>query len=393
LDADVIVEGAGPAGSAVACDLARRGVDVLLLDREAFPRDKTCGDGVPPGSIEILNALGMGDKIRSAGFYPIRGIRIGSPSGRTWDAAFRAKRAGAEFYVAPRREFDALIQGHAVESGARFERAAVKSPVFDGDRVVGVRVEGNGRERRLESRIVVAAGGATSAIARALRPGPKPPGRHRSVAIRAYVEGIETLANRVEFYFDKAFLPGYGWVFPLGADRANVGVIVRVDRYRKGAASLEELMTRFLESRAIGGRLKRGYRVENRRSWQLPNGSGRPARKAYDGALLVGDAASLVDPLTGEGIHNALVSSRVAASVIGEAISAGDPSFSRLAAYDARCGEALGPLLVRSSRVQSWVARAPWWVDLLFSVADANPSQTESILNRLSSDFVVRVDD
>jgi geranylgeranyl reductase family protein len=392
LDADVIVVGAGPAGAATACDLARRGVDVLLLDRKTFPRDKTCGDGVPPGSIEILNEFGMADKIRSAGFYPIRGVRIGTPAGRMWETSFRAKREGAQFYVAPRAQFDALIQRHAVESGARFVQGGVKAPIFEDGRVTGVRAVTNGRATELRSRVVVGADGATSALARALRQRPRPPDHHRSVAIRAYVGGIETLPNRIEFYFYKRFVPGYGWVFPLGPDRANVGVVMRVDRYRKAGASLEALLAEFLQSPAVEDRLHRGYRIENAESWQLPNGAADRFDNAFDGAVLVGDAASLVDPLTGEGIHNALVSAKLAVEVVGGAIERGDTSLKSLSAYDRECAAVLGPQLRRSYRVQSWVARAPWWVDLLFSMADAAPSQFEAFLNRMSSDFVVRVD-
>jgi geranylgeranyl reductase family protein len=392
VDADVMVVGAGPAGASAACALARRGVDVLLIDRKEFPRDKTCGDGVPPGSIEILNDLGMGDKIRAAGFYPIHGIRIGAPAGRTWETSFRAKRDGAQFYVAPRAQFDSLIQSHAVESGARFLQGGVKAPIEENGRVTGVRAVANGRAAELRSQVVIGADGATSAVARALRPTTRSPEHHRSIAIRAYVDGIETLPNRVEFYFYKRFVPGYGWVFPLGRERANVGVVMRADKYRSAGASLRELMTEFLASPAVASRLRPGHRVDNVESWQLPNGAVDRFRNAFDGALLVGDAASLVDPLTGEGIHNALVSAKIAAEVIGGAIERGDTSMKSLSEYDRRCGRVLGPPLRRSYRIQSWVARAPWWVDLLFSMADAAPRQFEAFLNRMSSDFVVRVD-
>jgi geranylgeranyl reductase family protein len=363
----------------------------LLLDRKVFPRDKTCGDGVPPGSIEILNALGMADKIRSAGFYPINGIRIGSPSGGTWETAFRPKRTGAEFYVAPRAQFDALIQSHAVESGARFVEADVRRVLIENDRVVGVVAVVDGRETAFRARAVIGADGATSAIARSLQTDVKRPERDRSVAIRAYVDGIETLPNRVEFYFYRKFVPGYGWIFPLGPDRANVGVIMRVDRYRRAGATLEELLESFLKTPAVEGRLHRGHRRERAAAWQLPNGSRRPSRKSFPGALLVGDAAALVDPLTGEGIHSALVSARIAAEVAARAVDAGDASHSALSEFDRRCDAALAGLLRRSYFISRSVALAPWWVDLLFALANANPRRFESFLNRSSTDFVVDI--
>jgi flavin-dependent dehydrogenase len=196
----------------------------------------------------------------------------------------------------------------------------------------------------------------------------------------------------VEFYYYRRFLPGYGWVFPLGPDRANVGVVVRVDRYREAGVSLDRLLEQFLESPALAGRLRPGHRIRNVASWQLPNAAPAPMTNAFDGAVLVGDAASLVDPLTGEGIHNALASAALAARVIGGAIRAGDTSHAQLSRYDTLCDRELGPLISRSNRFHRWVDRAPWWVDLLFSLAGAAPGWTQSILNRISSDFVVRVD-
>ena len=392
MDADVIVVGAGPAGAATACGLARDGFDVLMLDRRSFPRDKPCGDGVPPGSIAILNSLGMADKIRSAGFYPVSGIRLGSPAGRTWDASFEPKREGTQFYIAPRARLDALIQRHALASGARFLQCAVKGVLTANGRITGVRAAADGREESLTARVVVGADGATSAIARALRTGPKPPARRRSVAIRAYVNGIDTIAHRVEIYLHRRLLPGYAWVFPLGPDRANVGVVVRADRYRAVGASLERLLDEFMHSPAIAGRLRSGHQLRGAASWQLPCAATAAMRNSYDGALLVGDAASLVDPLTGEGIHNALVSARLAAAAVGEALGAGDTSHRALATYDRRCEAVLGPLVSRSRRVHNWIDRATWWIDPLFWLAGAAPRRTESILNRMSTDFVVRVD-
>jgi geranylgeranyl reductase family protein len=389
LDADVIVVGSGPAGATAACDLARRGHDVVLLDRKSFPRDKPCGDGVPPGGIEILNDLGMREKIRAAGFYPVYGIRIGSPSGRTWETSFRPKRDGAEFYIAPRERLDSLIHDHAVESGATFVQASVKNVVFDGSRVVGVRAVVAGRDAELTARVVIGADGATSAVSRALQTGGKPPDRQRAVAIRTYINGIATLPNRVEFYFYKRFVPGYGWVFPLGSDRANVGVIMRVDRLRKSGMALEDLLEEFLAMPALAHRLRPGYTRHAVAAWQLSNGSPRPVQRAYPGALLVGDAAGLVDPLTGEGIHNALASGRMAADVAAAAVEKGDSSLKLLAEYDRRCDASLGPPLRRSYRVQSLVALAPWWVDLLFALANANPRRFDSFLDRESTDFAV----
>lgn len=386
---DVIVVGSGPAGAAAAADLAQRGRGVLLIDREVFPRDKACGGGVPPGSVKLLNDLGLGDTIRGAGFYPIHGIRIGSPRLRLWETDFRPRDESARFYVVTRSRFDQLIHQYAVESGAVFLRANVAEPVLEDGRVVGVRTVSGGAVSRYDGRVVIAADGAASVVTRALDAGFKRRPRDGAVAVRAYVEGLEILPHRVEFYFFRRFVPGYAWVFPLGEDRANVGVMIRTDRLLKKALRLHELLSEFLDIPLIKKRLRGGYRIENTAAWQLRFGSNRPEQRAFDGALAIGDAGGLVDPLTGEGIHNALVSARIAAAVADRAIQAGDVSRRALAEYDELVEESLGGSLKRSYNVQKWVGMAPWWVDLLFMFANANKRRFGSFLDRMSSDFVI----
>ena len=386
---DVIVVGSGPAGAAAAANLARRGRGVLLLDREAFPREKACGGGVPPGSVGLLNDLGLADKIRGAGFYPIHGIRIGSPRLCIWETDFRPSRASAQFYVVQRARFDHLIHQHAVESGAEFVRTNASGVICENGRAVGVRATTSGADTKYYGRVVFAADGATSVITRALNPEYRQHPRHGAVAIRAYVEGIEILPHRVEFYFYRRFVPGYAWVFPLGEGRANIGVMMRTDRLMKRKLRLQELLSEFLEIPLIKSRLRPGYKIDKTSAWQLGFGSNRPPRRAFDGALSIGDAACVVDPLTGEGIHNALVSARIAAGVADRALDRGDTSYRALSEYDELIEESLGGSLKRSYHVQKWVGAAPWWVDLLFLLANANKRRFGSFLDRMSSDFVI----
>jgi geranylgeranyl reductase family protein len=387
LSYDAIVVGAGPAGSLAAIELTRAGRDVLLIDRSDFPRDKPCGDGVPPGTIEILNSVGMETAIRGEGFYPIQAIRIGAPSGAVWETAFEPRRSGAQFLVAPRRRFDALIQKYAVDSGARFLRANVRGVVGDGGVVAGVTASVEGREETYRSRVVIGADGATSVVGRALRPGFKLPPRHRAVAMRTYIEGIELLPHRVEFYFYKQFLPGYGWVFPLGNGRANVGIIMRADRFRRGGRRLEALFGEFLSSPALAGRLRGDHRYERPVSWQLGYATHRRTRRCFDGALLIGDAGAFVDPLTGEGIHNALETAVVAARVVHAALTDGDVSVRRLREFDALCRQRLGSTLRRSLLVERLVSTVPGFVDILFAFANANQDFFNRFLNHVSTDF------
>ena len=182
---DVIIVGSGPAGSTAATALARRGRDVLLLDRAAFPRDKACGDGIPPGTVGILHDLGMAETLRAADFHRIDALRLVSARGRDWRLDFTPRRDGADFFIAPRVRFDEVLRRHAIASGARFQRAQVRAPLLENGRVVGVRAEIDGVENEIAARVVIGADGATSAIARALVP-EKPPESHRAVAIQLW---------------------------------------------------------------------------------------------------------------------------------------------------------------------------------------------------------------
>lgn len=385
---DVIIVGAGPAGSTAATSLARRAHSVLLLDREEFPRDKVCGDGIPPGTVGILNDLGMTELLRDAGFQRIDSLRLVSARGRDWRLDFKPRRDGADFFIAPRLRFDELLRRHAVASGAVFQHARVRAPLFEEGRVVGVRADIDGVERELRARIVFGADGATSAIARALLP-EKPPESHRAVAIRAYLENFESKPRTVEFHFGARFAPGYAWVFPLGEFSANVGVIVRTDRFKRRGVSIDDLLREFVESAELRARGASMASLRNVATWQLPFAIPGRRRCAFDGAVLVGDAAHLVDALTGEGIHNAVVSASLAADVADRALESGDVSRAALAPYETRLDRELGSLIKRSYRSQKYITAYPPVLETLFVLAGANRGRVTRWLNRVSTDFRV----
>ena len=385
---EVIVVGAGPAGSSAAAALARRGRDVLLVDRADFPRGKPCGDGIPPGAVGILDRLGAGEALRAAGFAPVSAIRLVSARGRDFRLGFRPRRESEAFFIAPRLRLDDLLYRHALASGAGFQRARVLGPLRQDGRVVGVRADVGGVAQELGARFVVAADGATSAVARALV-AEKAPEHHRGVAIRAYVEGIETLPETVEFHFAAALAPGYAWIFPTGRRSANVGVIVRTDRYKRRGASLTALLDDFLRCADVRPRLSPGATVRETASWQVPYATPATPRRAYPGALLVGDAGRFVDPLTGEGIHSAVVTGMIAAEVIDDALLRGDATATALDAFDSRCDAELGALTRRSYRAQKYLVTHPWLLECSFIAARSGRGLVSAWLNRVSTDFRV----
>ncbi|MFO7539288.1 MAG: NAD(P)/FAD-dependent oxidoreductase [Chloroflexota bacterium] len=385
---DVIISGAGPAGAATAAMLAQKGYDVLLLDRQPFPRDKVCGDAVPAGAVSLLRRMGMADKIETAEsegkFYPLHSLRIISPRGYEMRAELGEHEDNSRSYVAPRMHFDAAIQAHAVDSGAEFRVGQVKEPLQENGRVIGVTVAQNGTTQDILAKVVVGADGVTSPIARTLRPAAKQhKDLHRAVALRAYIDDLEEHPGEVEFYLYKDILPGYAWIFPTGPNQANIGLGMRLDHFRQRKENLKSLLQEFLDMPAIKQRLKRGGQLRDLATWQLNFGSQKKLQHVFDGAILVGDAAGFINPLTGGGIHNALMSAEAATQTIHESLQANDTSRSRMKIYEQRVHDAMWDSMGRAFRMQKWFLRLPILVDLLVSQMRGKSSLAKMFLTKL----------
>jgi geranylgeranyl reductase family protein len=385
---DVIVVGAGPAGATTATILAQKGYDVLLLDRASFPRDKTCGDAVPADVVNIMYRLGMEEKVKAAEargeLYPLTHMLLVSPKRHSLQAEFRKGELGTDSYVAPRYYFDALIQEHAVASGAEFRQARVTGPVQENGRVTGVKARVNGSTETLSAKVVVGADGVTSSIARALRPkSEQHVDAHRAVALRAYIDDLKEEPHQVEFYLYDEFLPGYAWVFPTGKNQANIGLGMRLDHFRDRDLSLEDMLHEFLQMPAIEARLLNGGELRDVATWQLNFGSQKGMRYVYDGALLVGDAAGFINPLTGGGIHNSMVSAELASYTIDQAVQSGDMSYEAMRAYEQRCHEAMWDNMRRSFALQRMLYHVPPMVDFLVRWMGVNNRFAKTFLDKL----------
>lgn len=364
---EVIIVGAGPAGATAATLLAQQGHDVLLLDRQTFPRDKACGDAVAAGSIALLQSLGMAPAIEKAvaaqQWYPVKSLRLVSPHGYQLEADFPANKIG---YIAPRRHFDALLQQHAVACGAEFRCGPVQDLLLENNQVVGVITRERTGGQAIRAKVVIGADGATSLVARKLRTQALDE-QHRAVALRAYVEGIELAPHCIEFYFFRDILPGgYAWLFPLGAERANIGLGLRLDRFRQRRAALDlaQALQRFIAHPLIKARLKPNSQVTNIATWPLTLGAQPHVRYAWAGALLIGDAAGFTNPLTGAGIHNALASAQLASEVIQQALQRHDLSYAMLRLYEQRCAAAFTAKLRRAHRLET-LTTFPFIIDFL----------------------------
>lgn len=308
---EVIVVGAGPAGSALACLLAERGHAVLLLDKAEFPRDKTCGDGLSPRALRVLQQLGVLDEVAAAG-YRINALKVFSPNGDHFASPIPAHNGyPAHALVLPRFELDDILRRRAIAAGAEFRRATVSDLLCDAAaRVVGVRTDGG----ELRARAVAFAAGVSTAVLERAGLLAAPPALGR--AARTYFAQVRGLSDAVEFHFDSVPLPGYGWVFPTSATTANVGAgyFLRAGQ-RPPHATPRQTFDGFIANPYIAGMLAEAQPAAPVKGYPLRFDFDR-ARTAWPGLYLVGEACGLVNPMTGEGIDFALESAEVAAEAI-----------------------------------------------------------------------------
>jgi geranylgeranyl reductase family protein len=319
-DHDVLIVGAGPAGSGLAHFLARQGRDVLLIDKSPFPRDKTCGDGLTPRALAVLRTMGLLEPVAAAGCR-INGIHIFAPNGTKVSAPIPARGDLPQFLVVlPRYQLDDLLRQKAIAAGAAYgDRVEALEVLRAGDRIVGVRARGPGGTQELRARYTVLATGASTGLLE--RTGLLTWEALFGRAARGYYHGLGELSDYVEFHLESVPLPGYGWVFPISGTAANVGAGYFVGPGKPALRnSPRQVLDDFLANPLMAGRVA-GARVEGPIKGYPLRFDFPTARLAFPGMLLIGEAAGMVNPLTGEGIDYALESAEVAAETLAEALA------------------------------------------------------------------------
>ena len=398
---EVVVVGAGPAGSLAAARLARLGRSVVLLEAAAFPRDKVCGDVLLPEVDESLARVGTSLAAIAPDALELEGCRYVSASGRRIEGEFRD--AGGRVHpwrILARKSLDARLAAHAASCGAELRER---------HRLVGLDWDARSGTRRLriatprgletlETRVVIGADGAASRVALGSGLRPPPAGRTRArdlyVGMRAYADWPAG-DRRVTVITDRELMPGCCWIVPQPDGRANIGVgMVEADRRARGVRlrrRLEELLRRHADAGS----------VRDVEGWLLPGGHGG-RRTVADGVMLVGDAAGFVDPFTGHGIHNAMASALDAAALADAAIAAGDATaagpiggFERLwrrrMLREFRLAGLLQRFHARPALVELAVARAAAsrrWADRFMGLIGHAVAKTEILRPGFLLDFV-----
>ncbi len=331
LDAEVVVVGAGPAGSVLAAELAARGHDVVLLDKARFPRHKACSDYVNPAGAKLLETLGLDDDLRRLGAHRTDGMRVHAPGGARYLADFASAEPGRTALGLTRRRLDALLLERATAAGARVvEGAHVRSVLVEGRVARGVEAAIGGGREQIRAALVAGADGRTSAVSRGL--GLDVPGSLlRRTGLVAHYRGIPGLERFGEMHVGPH---GYAGLAPLEDGLTNVAFVSDAAMVSGRTGALEAYFEQGL--RALPGawaRVSVGERAGPIRG--VGPMAHRTRRCAGDGFLLVGDAAGFLDPFTGEGVAEALGGALLAAPVASAALRSGGATAAALEPYRA----------------------------------------------------------
>lgn len=390
LDAEVIVVGGGPAGASTACALAREGVDVLVLDRSKFPRDKICAEYLSPQASRILSDMGVLDEIEATGPAHLRGMRVSAPNGTTADGEFASGHGFRGFRdsgLAIRRTIlDDIVLRGARKAGARVEESMRVTDLTrnGGGRVSGVKaLDGAGAERILRARYVVGADGLRSVVGRRL--GLMKTSRiwPRRIALVAHYENVAEVGDIGEMHVD---YDGYFGLVDVGGGKFNVAVVIPQSRaeelgdgktafFERWIAERPQLASRFASARRVTPVRATGpFATASRQAWTR-------------GAALVGDAADFFDPFTGEGMYAALRGGELLAPYLVEALGRGEMEEKAvLSGYDrARKREFGGKW--KLERIVGMAIAYPWFLNNAAGVL-ARRKDLADLLVGVAGDFI-----
>ncbi len=312
---DVAIIGAGPAGSAAAINCHKNGLSVALLDKATFPRDKVCGDGIPLKTFKLLEELGFKEKEFFKNGYKINRLKVYGPQNHITVYGGLQSDASTKSGCIPRTEFDYAIYRRA---------ESISDHVLSAHKLVSIKNSGdwqllevynrkNDQTRHIEARLVIAADGANSYTARLLNLLKRDQAHHFD-GLRWYFKG-KKFDSSVHLFYDSRTLPGYVWVFPVAADMANVGIMLNKKQKKNTGKTIRDIFLEVIEHNPELKKLLSGAEpVNEMKGAPLPLGT-LPGSRVTDGAILVGDAAAFINPVTGGGIYFAILSAMKAAEI------------------------------------------------------------------------------
>lgn len=395
----VAIIGCGPAGAAASLFLSKSSIPHVILEKEAFPRDKVCGDGCSGKTAFVLRKANptfldeiFADHTR---FLPSYGITFAAPNGRAVDIPFYTEKTKGQRppgFTSKRLDLDHFLFQKTKSRWAALIQESQVSHIEKSDQGFRLTVikKGSAAPERLSCSLLIGADG-DKGISRKMLLQDNKAGKTSAVGLRAYYQGVSGLhsENFIELHFLKEMLPGYFWIFPLPNGLANVGVGMVSDVVRRKKIHLREMMMKAIsENPTIRHRFENARLTGKIQGWGLPMGTEK-TRVSGDHFLIAGDAASLIDPFTGEGIGNALFSGMLAAEAAAEALKdhRSDAAFLK-AKYDDILFSRIGKELKLSYTMQKLV-RFPWLLNMVVNKAQKSPA-LQSTLTAMFADLDIR---
>lgn len=285
-DYDIIIIGAGPAGSSCALFAHRAGLNSLLLDKKSFPRDKICGDAISGKSMIYLKELNLFDKIEKEDAFVISKVTISSPKGDQIDLDLDpdGNKRNKKGYVCRREVFDNILFQEAKTCTDYRENFTVKDLLIKEDQVYGVKgINSQGNEEEFQAKVVIGADGFNSLIAKKMSIF-KREAKHWAIATRAYYSGIKDLQDSLELHFHKDFQSGYFWIFPLKNGKANVGIGMLDSVLKAKKINIKEAHEKAIKSDFLKERFKDAVLLSPIQGANLPFAS--LERKLYGNGFL-----------------------------------------------------------------------------------------------------------
>lgn len=358
---DVVIAGAGPAGCAAALALKDAGLKVAMLDKETFPRDKVCGDAIPGRAAKTLKSidpkLGAAFEQFPKKYHTTKTLLAYKNQSLTFNWAGAA-------YTCARMDFDHFLftlvkenTGTVIYTGVKVNAVSTTK-----DNITVSTKEGI----FFTAKMLIGADGAQSVIAKQLTN--KIIDRdHHVGSVRAYYKNVAgTEDNTTEIYFDKKYLPSYLWIFPLPGNMTNIGFGMLSSEIAKRKINIKNTFYEFIDQNpALAARFKDADLIGELEGFSLPLGSKR-IMISGDRFMLAGDAASLIDPISGDGIGNAMLSGKLAAEQAIKSFKNNRFDGSFLKGYDTTLFNALGSELKLHYRAQRTLSKMPFLIDIIF---------------------------
>lgn len=340
-DCDVLIAGAGPAGSGLAYHLASKGASVIVVEAEKFPRDKVCGDGVSPVALAELHRMGITDTKKFKKANEVNKVGLFIKDQKVFINLTKPDRLPFHARIIPRLKLDTWIYEAAKKAGAVYLESTRVIGYVTSSNAALVQLKSDEKEFQLKARVLVGADGSNSTVARQLRGG-KPSEEFQLLGLRAYFEGVNGPDDRVDIYFSEESFPGIFWLFPKGSGGANIGIAMVSQTFPNKPSHVKELLLNHINKNPdIAERIGTGKTDGKIRGWPITFFNSSASITGHR-LLLAGEAAGLINPLSGDGIQYALLSARWASETLETCLQGDDFSNAALHSYRQKVSSELG---------------------------------------------------